>query len=60
VRPASGVASRAAVCIDNARLHTREHTTAITLQRSLLPQHVPQVTGLQIAYRYQPAEVGGD
>jgi serine phosphatase RsbU (regulator of sigma subunit) len=35
-----------------------------SLQRSLLPQHIPQVTGLQIAHRYQPAsqtaEVGGD
>jgi PAS domain S-box-containing protein len=61
---ASDIASRAAVSIDNARLYTREHATAITLQRSLLPQHVPRVAGLQIAYRYQPAsrtaEVGGD
>ncbi|HEX3716159.1 MAG TPA: SpoIIE family protein phosphatase [Trebonia sp.] len=64
VRLASGIASRAAVSIDNARLYTREHATAITLQRSLLPRHVPQVPGLQVAYRYQPAsqtaEVGGD
>ena len=64
VRLASDLASRAAVHIDNARLYTREHNTAVTLQRSLLPQHVPQVTGLQIAHRYQPtsqtAEVGGD
>ena len=64
VRLASDLASRAAVSIDNARLYTREHATAITLQRSLLPRHVPQVAGLQIAYRYQPAsqtaEVGGD
>jgi hypothetical protein len=64
VRLASDLASRAAVCIDNARLYTRERTTAITLQRSLLPRHVPQVTGLQIARRYEPAsqtaEVGGD
>jgi serine phosphatase RsbU (regulator of sigma subunit) len=52
------------VCIDNARLYTREHHTAITLQRSLLPRHIPRVAGLQIAHRYQPAsqtaEVGGD
>jgi Stage II sporulation protein E (SpoIIE)/GAF domain len=64
VRLASDLASRAAVHIDNARLYTREHTTAVTLQRSLLPRHVPQVAGLQIARRYQPAsrtaEVGGD
>ena len=64
VRLASDLVSRAAVHIDNARLYTREHTTAITLQRSLLPRHIPQVTGLQTAHRYQPAsrtaEVGGD
>jgi PAS domain S-box-containing protein len=64
VRLASDIASRAAVSIDNARLYTREHATAITLQRSLLPRHVPQVAGLQTAYRYQPAsqdtEIGGD
>jgi PAS domain S-box-containing protein len=64
VRLVSDIACRAAVCIDNARLYTREHTMAVTLQRSLLPQHVPEVAGLQIAYRYEPAsqaaEVGGD
>jgi hypothetical protein len=64
VRLASGIVSLAAVHIDNARLYTREHRTAITLQRSLLPQHIPQVAGLDIAYRYEPAsqtaEVGGD
>jgi len=64
LRLVSDLASRAAVHIDNARLYTREHTTAITLQRSLLPRHIPPVAGLDIAYRYQPAsqaaEVGGD
>jgi serine phosphatase RsbU (regulator of sigma subunit) len=64
VRLAGDLATRAAVCIDNARLYTRERTTAVTLQRSLLPRNIPQVTGLQTAHRYQPAsrtaEVGGD
>jgi PAS domain S-box-containing protein len=64
VRLASDLAARAAVCIDNARLYTRERHTAVTLQRSLLPRAIPQVPGLQIAHRYQPAsraaEVGGD
>jgi PAS domain S-box-containing protein len=64
VRLFSDLVSRAAVHIDNARLYTREHNTAITLQRSLLPRNIPQVAGLQIAHRYQPAsraaEVGGD
>jgi PAS domain S-box-containing protein len=64
VRLVSDLASRAAIHIDNARLYTREHTTAVTLQHSLLPRNIPQVAGLDIAYRYQPAsqtaEVGGD
>jgi PAS domain S-box-containing protein len=63
-RLASDLVSRAAVCIDNARLYTRERTTAVTLQRSLLPRHIPPVPGLQTAHRYQPAsqaaEAGGD
>ncbi len=54
VRLVSDLVSRAAVHIDNARLYTREHNTAVTLQRSLLPRDIPQVAGLQIAYRYQP------
>jgi serine phosphatase RsbU (regulator of sigma subunit) len=52
------------VHIDNARLYTREHDAAVTLQRSLLPRDIPQVAGLDIAYRYLPAsraaEIGGD
>jgi PAS domain S-box-containing protein len=64
VRLASDLAERAAVHIDNARLYTREHDAAVTLQRSLLPRDIPQVAGLDIAYRYQPAsqaaEIGGD
>jgi serine phosphatase RsbU (regulator of sigma subunit) len=56
--------SRAAVSIDNARLYTRERATALALQRGLLPRHIPQVPGLQLAYRYVPAqttaEIGGD
>ena len=55
VRLLSDLASRAAVHIDNARLYTREHHAAVTLQRSLLPRDIPEVAGLQIAHRYQPA-----
>ncbi|HEX3960480.1 MAG TPA: SpoIIE family protein phosphatase [Trebonia sp.] len=58
------LAARAAVMIDNARLYTREHDAAVTLQRSMLPRDILQVAGLDIAYRYQPAseaaEIGGD
>jgi hypothetical protein len=64
VRLVSDLASRAAVHIDNARLYTREHAAAVTLQRSLLPRDIPPVAGLEVAYRYQPASqaavVGGD
>jgi PAS domain S-box-containing protein len=64
VRLVSDLAARAAVHIDNARLYTREHHAAVTLQRSLLPRDIPRVPGLDIAYRYQPAsraaQAGGD
>ncbi|WTX00129.1 SpoIIE family protein phosphatase [Streptomycetaceae bacterium NBC_01309] len=59
---AEEVTARAAVSIDNARRYTREHTTAVTLQRSLLPQALPEQDAVDAAYRYLPAEagVGGD
>ncbi|WP_442814791.1 SpoIIE family protein phosphatase [Streptomyces sp. NBC_01775] len=56
------LAARAAVAIDNARRYTREHTMAVTLQRSLLPRGLPEHAALEAAWRYVPAEagVGGD
>ncbi|MFJ4799474.1 SpoIIE family protein phosphatase [Streptomyces murinus] len=59
---AEELVARAAVAIDNARRYTREHTTAVTLQRSLLPRGVPDQSALEVAYRYLPAQagVGGD
>lgn len=55
---------RAAFSVDNARRYTSEHTTALTLQRSLLPQNLPPQTAVDSAYRYLPADsrigVGGD
>lgn len=59
---AEELVARAAVSIDNARRYTREHTMAVTLQRSLLPRNLPEQTALDIAYRYLPAQagVGGD
>jgi hypothetical protein len=61
---ATDLVSRAAVSIDNARLYARERAAALALQRGLLPRQIPQVPGLQLAYRYVPvetsAEVGGD
>ncbi|MGW5252043.1 SpoIIE family protein phosphatase [Streptomyces sp. NPDC004012] len=61
---ASELAGRAAVAMDNARWYQSVRNTALTLQRSLLPEHPPYHPGLELAYRYQPAqatsEVGGD
>ncbi|MEU6331234.1 SpoIIE family protein phosphatase [Streptomyces sp. NPDC047049] len=59
---AEELTARAAVAIDNARRYTREHTTAVTLQRSLLPQALPEQSALEVAHRYLPAHagVGGD
>ncbi|MFG2140012.1 SpoIIE family protein phosphatase [Streptomyces sp. NPDC048650] len=58
------LAARAAVCIDNARSYQSERRTALTLQRHLMNHRPPQPIGMEIAYRYQPAqaasEVGGD
>ncbi|WP_067279767.1 SpoIIE family protein phosphatase [Streptomyces jeddahensis] len=58
------LASRAAVAIDNARWYQNARNTAVTLQRSLLPERPPAAPGLEVASRYQPAgaasEVGGD
>jgi anti-sigma regulatory factor (Ser/Thr protein kinase)/putative methionine-R-sulfoxide reductase with GAF domain len=59
------VAQRAAPAIERARLYEaldREHRGAVALQRSLLPESVPDIVGVDIAARYLPArdEVGGD
>ena len=35
---AGELASRAALCLDNARLYSRERDIALTLQRALLPR----------------------
>ncbi|MFR9793088.1 SpoIIE family protein phosphatase [Streptomyces sp. MB22_4] len=58
------LASRAAVCIDNARRFARERTTALALQHSLLPSGPPGQVALDVAHRYLPcgsqAGIGGD
>ena len=60
---AAELASRAGVCIENARLYDRERRTARALQRSLLPGRPRVPAGLEVAHRYQPVGanvVGGD
>ncbi|HEU5389935.1 MAG TPA: SpoIIE family protein phosphatase, partial [Streptosporangiaceae bacterium] len=57
-------ASRAAVFIDNARRYSREHATALTLQRSMLPTGLSAPSSVEVRHRYLPGskmiEVGGD
>ncbi|MEU5545992.1 SpoIIE family protein phosphatase [Streptomyces sioyaensis] len=55
---AEELVARAAVSIDNARRYTREHTMAVTLQRSLLPRALPEQNAVEAAYRYLPAQAG--
>ncbi|MYR83588.1 PAS domain-containing protein, partial [Streptomyces sp. SID685] len=61
---AEELASRAAVCIDNARRFARERSTALALQHSLLPSGLPGQAALDVAHRYLPcgsqAGIGGD
>ncbi|MFI9584656.1 SpoIIE family protein phosphatase [Streptomyces sp. NPDC052236] len=55
---AEELVARAAVSVDNARRYTREHTMAVTLQRSLLPRGLPEQNAIDVAYRYLPAQAG--
>ncbi|WP_255945153.1 SpoIIE family protein phosphatase [Streptomyces odontomachi] len=61
---AEEIAARAAVSIDNARRYTRERETSLALQRSLLPDRLPELAAVDLAHRYLPAsrenDVGGD
>ncbi|MEU6557045.1 SpoIIE family protein phosphatase [Streptomyces sp. NPDC046915] len=50
--------ARAGVCIDNASRYTYERTTASALQRSLLPQRLPDLKAVEGVSRYLPA--GGE
>ncbi|MGW0412085.1 SpoIIE family protein phosphatase [Streptomyces collinus] len=58
------LSARAAVCVDNARRFAREHSAALALQTSLLPPVLPDLSAVEVAYRYLPADaeagVGGD
>jgi PAS domain S-box-containing protein len=61
---AGQIAERAAVAVENARLYTERSAVARTLQRSLLPEALPDIPGWEIAVLYRPAgqgnRVGGD
>ena len=61
---AEQIAERAALAVENARLYSERSEVARTLQRSLLPEALPEIPGWEIAALYRPAgqgtEVGGD
>ncbi|MFC4148177.1 SpoIIE family protein phosphatase [Micromonospora mangrovi] len=57
------LAGLAGQALARAQLYEREHTTALRLQRSLLPSRLPEVPGVELAAVYvtgDAAEVGGD
>jgi serine phosphatase RsbU (regulator of sigma subunit) len=57
------IAGQAALAIDNARLYQQQKQFADMMQRSLLPQSVPELPGLQLGDAYESSarvEVGGD
>ncbi|MEW2372040.1 SpoIIE family protein phosphatase [Streptomyces sp. NPDC006656] len=61
---AGELASRAALCLDNARLYSRVQDISLTLQRALLPTAPDASAHVSVAHRYLPGsraiEVGGD
>jgi serine phosphatase RsbU (regulator of sigma subunit) len=63
-RTAKRLADRAALALDNARLHEQQSHIAGVLQHSLLPRSLPEIAGFETSSRFLPAgeayEVGGD
>ena len=63
-RTAKRLADRAALALDNARLHEQQAHIASVLQHSLLPRSLPEIRGFEASARFLAAgeahEVGGD
>jgi serine phosphatase RsbU (regulator of sigma subunit) len=63
-RTAKRLADRAALALDNARLHEQQSHIASVLQHSLLPRSLPEISGFEASSRFLAAgeayEVGGD
>jgi serine phosphatase RsbU (regulator of sigma subunit) len=63
-RTAKRLADRAALALDNARLHEQQSHIASVLQHSLRPRSLPRIRGFEAASRFLAAgeayEVGGD
>jgi PAS domain S-box-containing protein len=64
LRTAEDFGVRAGAALDSARLYGAASEIARVLQTSLLPPHLPDVPGAELAAAYQPAwdglQVGGD
>jgi len=56
------LAGQCALAVERAEMYEKEHTAAVTLQRSLLPGELPSVPGLTLDAKYLPrsTDVGGD
>jgi serine phosphatase RsbU (regulator of sigma subunit)/CheY-like chemotaxis protein len=58
------LAHACALSLEALRTYNEEHTLALTLQRTFLPDRLPVVPGTGMAFRYLPAsahaEIGGD
>jgi serine phosphatase RsbU (regulator of sigma subunit) len=63
-RTAKRLADRAALSLDNARLHEQQKHIASVLQHSLRPRSLPEIAGFESSSRFLAAgeayEVGGD
>src|SRR5215208_2249217 len=61
---AENLAYRCAMAADNARLYRDHREIARVLQRSLLPPHLPEISGVEVGAEYLPVgeanDVGGD
>ncbi|MEU3464012.1 fused response regulator/phosphatase [Streptomyces sp. NPDC006733] len=58
------LAQACALSLEALRTYNEEHSLALTLQRTFLPERLPEVPGTTLAVRYIPAtdqaEIGGD
>lgn len=54
------VARRAALALDNARIHAERQRVAQAFQQALLPAALPQSPGIEFAAEYVPASTGTD
>ncbi len=59
VEMAADLGERISAAIANARAYAREREVSVMLQRNLLAPDIPAVTGMDIAWRYEPGSGSG-